>query len=93
VTYKNYRYPKWAECIGWFVALSSILAIPIYAIVLFLRQKGSLKEVFTQIFPMVDVDNLLFSISVGKKSHYQRLLNANHQLMMVLIANNICSLI
>ncbi len=43
--YKNYRFPTWAEYTGWCIALSSILAIPIYAIILFARQTGSLKEV------------------------------------------------
>jgi len=45
VKYKNYRFPKWAEYTGWCIALSSILAIPIYAIVFLVRQTGSLKEV------------------------------------------------
>lgn len=44
VTYKKYRFPKWAEYIGWCIALSSILAIPIYAIILFARQTGTMKE-------------------------------------------------
>lgn len=43
--YKTYQFPKWAEWIGWCIALSSILAIPIYAIFLFAKQTGSLKEV------------------------------------------------
>jgi len=45
VKYKTYKFPKWAEYIGWCIALSSILAIPMYAIVFFARQTGSLKEV------------------------------------------------
>ena len=45
VTYKKYRFPKWAEYLGWSIALSSIVAIPIYAIIFFARQKGTLKEV------------------------------------------------
>jgi amino acid transporter len=45
VTYAKYRFPKWAEYIGWCIALSSILAIPIYAIILFARQSGTFKEV------------------------------------------------
>lgn len=43
--YKSYVFPKWAEYIGWCIALSSILAIPIYAIILLAKQTGSLKEV------------------------------------------------
>jgi len=45
VKYKTYTFPKWAEYTGWCIALSSILAIPIYAIILLARQTGSLKEV------------------------------------------------
>lgn len=45
VKYKNYQFPKWAEYSGWAIALSSILAIPIYAIILLARQTGTLKEV------------------------------------------------
>ncbi|MCC7159960.1 MAG: hypothetical protein IT281_10545 [Ignavibacteria bacterium] len=33
--YKNYQFPSWAEYIGWCIALSSILGIPNYAVVLF----------------------------------------------------------
>ncbi|CAF1447953.1 unnamed protein product [Adineta steineri] len=44
VKYKNYQFPTWAEYIGWCIALSSILAIPIYAIALFARQTGTMKE-------------------------------------------------
>ncbi|CAF1107259.1 unnamed protein product [Adineta ricciae] len=44
VTYKKYRFPKWAEYLGWSIALSSIVAIPIYAIAFFARQTGTLKE-------------------------------------------------
>jgi hypothetical protein len=45
VKYKSYVFPTWAEYTGWCIALSSILAIPIYAIILFARQTGSIKEV------------------------------------------------
>jgi hypothetical protein len=45
VKYKTYVFPKWAEYLGWCIALSSILAIPIYAIALFARQTGTMKEV------------------------------------------------
>ena len=45
VKYKNYVFPSWAEYLGWCIALSSIIAIPIYAIVLFTKQTGTMKEV------------------------------------------------
>ncbi|CAF4424915.1 unnamed protein product, partial [Adineta steineri] len=49
VKYKTYQFPTWAEYIGWCIALSSILAIPIYAIALFARQTGTMKERWTKV--------------------------------------------
>ena len=43
--YNDAKFPKWAEYIGWCIALSSIVAIPIYAIILLLRQTGTFQEV------------------------------------------------
>ena len=36
----NYDYPFWAEVLGWFMALSSMLVIPIYAIIKVLCTPG-----------------------------------------------------
>ncbi len=44
-TYKEYVYPWWGELIGWLMALSSILIIPIYAFYIILTRTGTLKEV------------------------------------------------
>lgn len=43
--YQNYKYPVWAEWIGWSLALSSIMMIPIVAIIQLCHTPGSLKEV------------------------------------------------
>lgn len=43
--YQNYKYPMWAEWIGWSLALSSIMMIPIVAIIQLCHTPGSLKEV------------------------------------------------
>ncbi|XP_077983568.1 sodium- and chloride-dependent glycine transporter 1-like isoform X2 [Glandiceps talaboti] len=41
----NYVYPGWADAIGWMIALSSILLIPLYAIYYFVKvEKGSFGE-------------------------------------------------
>ena len=45
VKYLDYEYPWWGELIGWFMALSSILVTPIYAIVYFARTPGSFRQV------------------------------------------------
>lgn len=46
-TYKDYIYPWWGEFLGWCLAFSSILFIPIYAIYLFIKTpKHSRKKLF-----------------------------------------------
>ena len=48
LTYMSYQYPAWGEAIGWFMALSSILVTPIYAIYYFFRHShGTFREVST----------------------------------------------
>uniref|UniRef100_A0A8C5QS96 Transporter n=1 Tax=Leptobrachium leishanense TaxID=445787 RepID=A0A8C5QS96_9ANUR len=45
LTYNNsYVYPWWGEAIGWGLALSSMLCIPLTVVVKLLRSKGSLRE-------------------------------------------------
>lgn len=43
--YNDYHYPSWAEWVGWALALSSILMIPLVAIVQLLNTGGTFKEV------------------------------------------------
>ena len=42
---RTYKYPTWALGLGWFLSLSSLVCIPLYAIVAFLKTKGSFKNV------------------------------------------------
>nr|CAD7597644.1 unnamed protein product [Timema genevievae] len=42
--YNGYHYPYWAEWIGWSLALSSIMMIPLVAVIQLLQTEGSLKE-------------------------------------------------
>ncbi|XP_072027465.1 sodium- and chloride-dependent GABA transporter 2-like [Amphiura filiformis] len=44
LTYNDYVFPVYGEAIGWFLALSSMLVIPISVIVKFLLARGTLKE-------------------------------------------------
>ncbi|XP_060516213.1 sodium-dependent noradrenaline transporter-like [Cylas formicarius] len=42
--YNDYSYPNWAEWVGWSLALSSILMIPMGAVIQLCKASGSLKE-------------------------------------------------
>ncbi|XP_062264945.1 sodium- and chloride-dependent GABA transporter 2-like [Platichthys flesus] len=44
LTFGNYVYPDWAYYLGWVIALSSIVVIPIWAIGKICLTKGSLKQ-------------------------------------------------
>lgn len=44
--YNNvYEYPPWGYALGWLMALSSMICIPLYAIFILMKTKGSLKQV------------------------------------------------
>lgn len=46
LTYNNvYVYPWWGEVIGWCLALSSMLCIPVSVLYKLFRAKGSFKQV------------------------------------------------
>ena len=45
--YNGYKYPDWGETIGWIMALSSIVCIPIVMIYKLATTPGSLREVTT----------------------------------------------
>ncbi|KAJ3637606.1 hypothetical protein MTP99_001051 [Tenebrio molitor] len=42
--YNDYFYPKWAEWVGWSLALSSIVMIPLVAVIQLVKTKGTFKE-------------------------------------------------
>ncbi|KAL0188918.1 hypothetical protein M9458_016017, partial [Cirrhinus mrigala] len=42
--YDDYIFPSWSNTVGWFIALSSMLSVPIYAIYKFLTLPGTFKE-------------------------------------------------
>lgn len=41
----SYEYPPWGYVLGWLMALSSMVCIPLYAIFILLKTKGPLKQV------------------------------------------------
>lgn len=49
VSYGTYKYPPWAEFLGWVIALSSMLCIPGFAIYQIYYTPGSLMEVWAQL--------------------------------------------
>lgn len=42
---RDYKYPAWALKFGWFLSISSIICIPIYAVYRFIVVGGSFNEV------------------------------------------------
>ena len=51
--YGDYKYPAWAVMIGWCIAVSSLIPIPVCFVLELLRHEGSLIEVSVLI--VVDV--------------------------------------
>lgn len=46
-SYRLYHFPAWAQVLGWIIASLSLLCIPVYAVVVFIRSPGdSLREKF-----------------------------------------------
>ncbi|XP_058962097.2 sodium- and chloride-dependent GABA transporter 1-like [Pocillopora verrucosa] len=44
ITYNGYMYPDWAQAVAWLLALSSFLAIPIFALYTIFHPKGPFRE-------------------------------------------------
>lgn len=42
---RDYLYPDWAQAAGWLLALSSMIAVPAYAVFSISKEEGSLSEV------------------------------------------------
>lgn len=45
LSYGDYKYPGWAEVIGWLLTLSSVIMIPVVAVISLYKTKGTFKEV------------------------------------------------
>lgn len=45
LTYEDYVYPQWANVVGWLIALSSVLMIPLVAIIQIIITPGTFWQV------------------------------------------------
>lgn len=45
--YVGYVFPWWGEGVGWFLAISSMICVPVYAIYLYMVTPGTFSEVCT----------------------------------------------
>uniref|UniRef100_A0A8D3CL22 Transporter n=1 Tax=Scophthalmus maximus TaxID=52904 RepID=A0A8D3CL22_SCOMX len=65
LTYNNmYVYPWWGEVIGWCMALSSMLCIPVSVLYKLFRAKGTFKESLTLMSPGTDDNKVIIFESV-----------------------------
>ncbi|KAM7294185.1 hypothetical protein ISCGN_023704 [Ixodes scapularis] len=56
LTYIDYVYPWWGQLVGWFLALSTMLCIPGYAIYKFIVTPGDLRTRCKELFrPDIDI--------------------------------------
>lgn len=58
--YENYIFPSWATLVGWGIALSSMIFVPLYAIYKFLSVPGTFKQVNTVL--ILPASQLLYNI-------------------------------
>lgn len=59
ITYETtYRYPVWAEVLGWCIAALPMVCIPAYAMLKILQTSGTIKEV--PILNCISMNILLF---------------------------------
>jgi hypothetical protein len=50
ITYEKYRYPVWAEILGWFIAGLPMFCIPAYAVWKIIHTEGTLIEVIKHLW-------------------------------------------
>ena len=43
--YGDYTFPVWSVAVGYVIALSSFIPIPLYMVICLLKEQGSLREV------------------------------------------------
>ncbi|XP_007887680.1 sodium-dependent noradrenaline transporter [Callorhinchus milii] len=68
LTYDEYVFPNWANLIGWGVAMSSMLLVPVYAIYKLLSVPGTLKE---RIAYCVTPENEHYLVKQGKVRQFK----------------------
>jgi len=62
-TYGTYKYPEWADAIGWLIALSSMICIPIGAVCTIYKSQGTIFEVCPKSLCICDFQLIFCSLS------------------------------
>lgn len=70
VRYGKYKYPAWAEGVGWGVSLVSIIWIPLGAIHEIYINKGSLSEVSTKNEQYFSLVLMVFQAALLQQIHF-----------------------
>lgn len=65
ITYNDYVYPSWSLAIGFTMAVSSVVCIPIYAIYKITRSPGAtFREVQHPLQPLKYIEHALWDVSL-----------------------------
>lgn len=79
LTLGKYVYPLWGQVIGWFMAMSSMILIPGYAIYMFCSTDGSIKQVqIFEILPLLDVTSPILTFNMFNNNNIMVALTLIH---------------
>ncbi|MFH4978103.1 hypothetical protein AB6A40_004812 [Gnathostoma spinigerum] len=56
MTVFGYSYPSWSVALGWLLRLTSVMSIPIYAVYILCRAKGTCKQRWKKVTRVQDID-------------------------------------
>ena len=67
-TYGEYEFPAWANAVGWMITFSSVILIPIVAIIKIYNEEGTLSYV-SEIFFLITLAWDWLSIKLSNSFH------------------------